>query len=58
MLSSGHVVESRDSMKVFKPESGLRSGKFGIFFSPTKVNSEGSVEDVCFHTFFHIRLKI
>ena len=36
MLSSGHVVESRDSMKVFKPESGLRSGKFGIFFFTNK----------------------
>lgn len=37
-LSSGHVVEARDSMKVFKPESGLKSIKFG-FLLTTEVNS-------------------
>lgn len=36
MLSSGHVIESRDSMKVFKPESGLKIIKFGFFFLKKK----------------------
>lgn len=44
-------------MKIFKPESGLKRIKFG-FLLTTEVNSGDGVEDVCFHPFFYIKLKI